>query len=201
MEHVDFHQFNILTEELPPNQLSEFLFKMCGHPLESFTKVQRGSRFYRYRYTLGNMINVYQEPVGDNRGSNLIEIKGLGCDTLNIDFKQLIADCYDRQYKIVNVHLYIDDTANILPMQRICTEFKKDSRNRIISRFKSEPEVRDSSSCSIYFGRPKNEQEKSLFECYLEFIGERTVSDKVSGRFRQRPYEQIIKKQQNQIDV
>jgi len=47
----------------------------------------------------------------------------------------------------------------------------------------------------------RKEKEISLFDCYQESLKEKKVSDqKQSGRFRQKKYEDITKKQENQID-
>ena len=127
MNHVDFHKFCFtVKQDLLPEELSEMTEKHFGHPISYFKAVNKFRNAYRYFFTLNSMINIYCDGVGHNYDTTHFEINGLGCDTLNIDFKELIRDCFQHNHKITNIHLYLDDTDNILPMERLFTEFKKD---------------------------------------------------------------------------
>jgi len=46
----------------------------------------------------------------------------------------------------------------------------------------------------------RKDKEISLFDCYQESIREKKASDQKQSRFRQRPYEEIIKTQESRID-
>jgi len=165
MNHVDFHKFCFTVKQrLSPKQLTVFTEKYFGYPIDSFTVIYKYRNAYKHHYSLQRMVNIYCDGAGDNSGTTYFEINGLGCNTLNIDFKELIRDCFQHNHKITNIHLYLDDTDNILPMERLFTEFKKDYRNRIISTFKSVPTLIDSSSRTLNFGSRKSKTQVTIYE-------------------------------------
>lgn len=165
MNNVDFHKFCFsVKQRLSPKQLSEATEKYFGYPIEAFKIVNKYRNAYRYHYTLHSMVNIYCNGAGDNSATTYFEINGLGCDTLAINFKELIGDCFQHNHKITNIHLYLDDTDNVLPMERLFSEFKKDCRNRIISTFKSVPTLIDSCSRTLHFGSRKSNTQVTIYE-------------------------------------
>ncbi|MBV5340145.1 MAG: replication initiation factor domain-containing protein [Deltaproteobacteria bacterium] len=165
MQYVDFHQFCFTVKKnLSPKELSAITEKYFGYPIESFQIINTYRYAYRSHYSLGNLVNIYVNGAGDNNGTTYFEIHGCGCDTLNINYKSVIADCFENDYKIVCVHLYMDDTGNILPMDRLFSEFKKNHTNRIISIFKSVPKLIDTHSRTLEFGTGKSNTQVTIYE-------------------------------------
>lgn len=165
MQYVDFHQFSFTVfEELTEEQISNMAETIFGFPFSSFERVDRYRNAYRYFYSLGNMVFIYCGPAGNNAGTTYIEIKGNGCDTLNINWTELIKWCLTNNCRIRNVHLYIDDTENILPIDRLCNEFKPNHVNRIISKAKSVPLLLDSDSRTLQFGHKSSGIQITIYE-------------------------------------
>lgn len=170
MNHAAIHQFNFLIPEaLTPKQIDRLTMDMFGQSIKSFRPIERYRKAYRRHYSLQNMVNIYCDGAADNNGTTYIEINGLGCETLNIDFKRLALRCVESGYRINSLHLLLDDTSSILPMDRLCNEFKPNYKKRIISKFKKSPVLIDSSSRTLQFGSNKSKlhiifYEKGLFE-------------------------------------
>lgn len=173
MAYIDFHQFNITlykdtnyasSEDVHELEayLNNFTSTLIGIPLENFRKICKYRKAYRYFYTLSNIVTIYCDPAADNKNTIYVEIHGLACDALNIDYKQLIEYCYTNGHRISNIHIYLDDTANLLPFDRLVTEFKPD-RNRIITNAKKIL-LLDSTSRTLEFGSKYSDLSVTIYE-------------------------------------